>query len=104
LPYIDIFCALVVFAQEVAVLLVNNCSVDVSNDVIRILTVARVRVITFVPHTTQFVQVFDFAICGVPERRPKYEMPFDENNATVNVITKVYRDFTETRIKSTVWK
>jgi hypothetical protein len=45
---------LAVFAEEPAVLLMDmdNCSTHVRDDVIRILTEARVRVITFAPHTT----------------------------------------------------
>jgi hypothetical protein len=39
---------------------------------------------------------------GVLKRCPRYEMPFDENNATVNVITKVYHDFTQTIVQCNV--
>jgi hypothetical protein len=41
------------FAQEAAVLLMDDCSAHVSNVVLRILTEARVRVISFAPHTIQ---------------------------------------------------
>jgi hypothetical protein len=46
LPYIDTFHGRAVLAQEIAVLLMAHCSADVSDDAIRILTEARVRVIT----------------------------------------------------------
>jgi hypothetical protein len=103
LPYIDIFYGRAVLTQEIAVLLMVHCSDDVSDDVIRILTEARVRVITFEPHTTQVFQVLDLTLFGVLKRCPRDELPFDENNATVKVITKVYHDFTQTMARPNVW-
>jgi hypothetical protein len=81
----------------------DNCSANVSDDMIRILTQASVRVIAFAPRTTQKFQVLDLTLFGVLKRCPRYERPFDENNATVKVITKVYHDFTQTRARSNVW-
>jgi hypothetical protein len=46
LPYLDMLRGLAVFAQEPAVLLMDNCSAYVNDDVIRILTEARVCFIT----------------------------------------------------------
>jgi hypothetical protein len=80
-----------------------HCSADVTDDVVRIRTEARVRVITFAPHTTQVFQVLDLTLFGVLKRCPRYELPFDENNATVKVITKVYHDFTQTMARPNVW-
>jgi hypothetical protein len=71
--------------------------------VIRILTEARVRVITFEPQTTQVFQVIDLTIFGVLKRCPRYELPFDDDNALVKVITKVYHDFTQTMSRPNVW-
>jgi hypothetical protein len=48
----------------------------------------------FAPHTTQIFRVLDLALFGVLRRCPRYELPFDENNATLKVTTKVYHDFT----------
>jgi hypothetical protein len=62
-----------------------------------------VRVITFTPHTTQVFQVIDLTCFGVLKRRPRCELPFDEYNATVKVITKVYHDFTRTMTRHNVW-
>jgi hypothetical protein len=96
LPYLDAFRGRAVLAREIAVLLMAHCSADVSDDVIRILTEARVRVRPFAPHTTQVFQVLDLTLIGVLKRCPRYELSFDENNAIVKVITKVYHDFTHT--------
>jgi hypothetical protein len=103
LQYIDIFHGLAVLAQEIAGLLMDDCSIDVSDDVIRILTEARVRVIAFAPHTSHVFQVLDLTLFGVLKRCPRYELPFDENNATVKIVTKVDHDFTQTMALSNVW-
>jgi hypothetical protein len=103
LPYIDIFRCRAVLAHEIAVLLMAHYSADVSDDVIHILTEARVCVITFAPHTTQIFQVLDLTLFGVLKRCPRYELPFDENNATAKVITNVYHKITQTMVRPNVW-
>jgi hypothetical protein len=103
LQNIETFRGLAVVVQEIAVFLMAHCSADVSDDGIRILSEATVRVIIVAPHTTQVFQVLDLTLFGVPKRCPRYELPFDENNATVKVITKVYHDFTETMALPNVW-
>jgi hypothetical protein len=71
-----------------------HCSADVSDDRIHILTEARGRVITFASHTAQVFQILDLTLFRLLTRCPRYELLFDENYATVKVITKVYHDFT----------
>jgi hypothetical protein len=46
----------------------DDCSATVSDDVIRIFTEARMRVIIFAPHTTQAFQVIDLPSFGVLKR------------------------------------
>jgi hypothetical protein len=84
-PYSDACPALALFAQEIAVFLRDNCSGHVSDDLIPILTEARVHVIAFAPHTTQVFQVLDLTLFGVLKRRPRYELPFDDGNAIVKL-------------------
>jgi hypothetical protein len=72
------------------------CSGDVSDDVIRIFTEARVYVITFAPHTTKLIQVLDLTVFGVLKPCLRYELPFDDDHATVKVITMICHDFTQT--------
>jgi hypothetical protein len=84
-----------------------HCSAHVSDDVIRILTEARVRVIAFALHTTQVFQVVDGTLFGVFTRRlrcPRDKLPFDENNATLKVITKVYHEFRSTMTRINIWE
>jgi hypothetical protein len=81
----------------------NNCSAHVTDDVIHFLIEAGVRVMTIAPHTTQIFQVLDLTIFRALNTRPRYELPFDENNATVKAIMKVYHDFTQTMARPNVW-
>jgi hypothetical protein len=103
LPYIDTLRGLAIFAEAVAVLLMTHCSADVSDDVIRILTEASGRVITFAPHTTQVFQVLDFTLFGVLKRCSSFELPLDDLNATVEFRMKVYHDFTQTMVPPNIW-
>jgi hypothetical protein len=103
LPYVDMLRGLVVFAQQPAVLLMDDCSVNVSDDVIRILTETNVRVITFASHTIQIFQVLDLTLFGVLKRRPRCELPFDDDNATVRFIMKGSHDFGQTMVRLNIW-
>jgi hypothetical protein len=103
LSYLDTLRGLAVFAEEVAVLLMDNCSAHVSNDVIHILTEAKVRVITFAPRTTKVFQLLDLTLFGVLKLDPRYGLPFDDAKATVKCMMKVYRNFRHTIVPFNVW-
>jgi hypothetical protein len=47
-----------------AILLMDNCLRHASDDVVAILTNARVRVITFAPHMTHVFQMLDVVLFG----------------------------------------
>jgi hypothetical protein len=94
LPNIDALRDLAVFLQEVAVVLMDNCPDHVSDDVIRIPTEGRERGITFTPHTTQVFQIPGLTLCDVLKRRPRYELLFDDDNATLKFTMNLYHDFT----------
>jgi hypothetical protein len=104
LPYLASLRGLAEFAEKVAFLLMYHCSAPVADHVIRLLTEARVRVITFAPHTTQVFQVLDLALFRVLKRCSRYELPVGENTAIVKAITKVYHDFTQTMAWPNVWR
>jgi hypothetical protein len=103
LPYLVCVWRLGAFAAEEAVLLMDNCSAHVTDDVIRLLTKARVRIIIFAPHTTNIFQVLDPTLFGVLKRGPRYELPFETDNSTVMFLMKLYHDFKQTMVPSNVW-
>jgi hypothetical protein len=96
LPHLIWLRALTEFTTEDAVLLMDNRSAHVTDDVIRLLTEARVCVITFAPHTTQIFQVLDLTLFGVLKRRLRCELSFENENATVKFTMQVYHDFKQT--------
>jgi hypothetical protein len=53
------------FTEETGVSLIHNCPSPVTDDIIGLLTEARVRVITVALHTTQIFQVLDVTFFGV---------------------------------------
>jgi hypothetical protein len=71
------------FTEETGVLLMDNCPSHVSDDIIGLLTDARVRVITFAPHTTQISQVLDVPVFGVLKRRLGYKLPCEDGNVSI---------------------
>jgi hypothetical protein len=90
------------FAEEDAVLLMDNCPSHVTREVIGILTETRGRVITFAPNTTQIFQILDLTLFGVLKHQPRYDLPFDDDAATVTFIMKVYRDFKKTILEANI--
>jgi hypothetical protein len=54
------------------------------------LSSARVRVVTFAPHTTQIFQLLDVTLFGFFKREEKYHLPFGDLGMTVNLGYNVY--------------
>jgi hypothetical protein len=73
-----------------------------SDDLIHIPTEAKVRVITFAPHTTQIFQILDLKLFGVLKRRTRSALPFENDNPTAKFIMRVYHDFGEIIIQSNI--
>jgi hypothetical protein len=90
-------------SNEEAVLLMDNCSPHLTPTVIELLTSARVRVVTFAPHTTHIFQVLDLALFGVLKRRGQYHLPLDDENKTADFIKRVYHNFRQTMIDANIW-
>jgi hypothetical protein len=76
----------------------------VTDYIIGLLIEARVRVITFAPHTTQIFQVLDVTVFGVLKWRLGYKLPFEDENETIRLIVKVYRHFKQTMVESNIWR
>jgi hypothetical protein len=91
------------FAEEMSVLLVNRCSDHVTDDVITFLTDARVRIITCALHTPQVFQILHRTFFGVLKRCLRDELPFCDENTTVEFIMKVSHDFGQTLSSPNIW-
>jgi hypothetical protein len=83
------------FAEEAAVLLMNDYSPHPTDAWIRLHIEARAYVISFAEHITQVFHVLDLSLFGVLKRRPRHELPSENENATVKFTMKAYQDFRE---------
>jgi hypothetical protein len=91
------------FTEETGVVLMDNGPRHVTDDMIGLLTEARVCVLTFAPHTTQIFQVLDLTPFAVLKRRPRFQLPFEDEKETVKFIMKVDHDFKQTMVEPSIW-
>jgi hypothetical protein len=91
------------FTAETGVLLMDKCPSHVTDDIIAVLTEARVSVTTFAPHTTQIFQVLDVTLFGALKRRLGYKFRFEDEKETVKCIMKVYHDFKQTMVDPNIY-
>jgi hypothetical protein len=82
--------------QEEAALLMDNCPCHVTSEVTTLLTQARVRVITFAPHTTHIFQLLDVTLFEMFKRAGKYSLPFEDLNSTSQFIYNLLINFLKT--------
>jgi hypothetical protein len=104
LPYLNELRDTEQFEGCEAVLLMDNCSPHISEEVVAVLTEARVRIITFAPHTTQIFQVLDLVLFGALKKHANGLKAFEEEQPTVAFLLKVYHDFKQTMIEVNIWK
>jgi hypothetical protein len=86
-----------------AVLLMDNCSPHVSNDVIAILTNTLVRVITFARHTTHVFQMLDVVLFSALTKRASGLEMWNEEAGTVAFIRKICHDFKHRMVEVNIW-
>jgi 2-methylisocitrate lyase-like PEP mutase family enzyme len=104
LPNLNEMRSLEEFADEDAVLLMDNSSSHVGEEVLSLLRDARVRVITLAPHTARIFQKLDLCLFGVLKRRGQYVFPFDNDQTTTNFLLKIYQTFRQTMIEPNIWE
>jgi hypothetical protein len=91
------------FADEDAVLSMDNCPSHVDEEVSTILRDVRVRIITWPPHTTHVFQELDLCLFGVLKRSGQYILPFDDNQTTADFFLKIDRMFRQTMTEPNIW-
>jgi hypothetical protein len=77
------------FAECEALLLMDNCSPHMEEAVIALLTGARVRVVTFAPHTTQIFQVLDVVLFSALKKYDTSLTMLDEEQSATAFLVKV---------------
>jgi Fe2+ transport system protein FeoA len=88
--------------DEEAVRLMGNCPSHLMQEVLGLLNNARVRIVTFAPHTTHPFQVLDLILFGIFKGRQKYQLPFEDDNDTVAFIEKEYQGFRTAMIDTNI--
>jgi hypothetical protein len=86
-----------------AVLLMDNCSPHVSDEVVAVLTNARVQIIIFAPHTTHIFQMLDVVLFGALKKHANGLKMFDEEQPAPAFLLRAYRDSKQTMIKVNIW-
>jgi hypothetical protein len=82
-------------------------SPDLIPVVIDLLSQARVRIVTFAPHTTQIFQALDLnldlTLFGVLKRRGQHQLPLGDDAGSARFIKKISRDFRSTMTDIKIW-
>jgi hypothetical protein len=72
-----------------AVLLMDNCSPHIGDDVIAVLTSVRVRVVTFATHTTHIFQMLDVVLFGAMKKHATGLETLDKEQSAAAFLLKV---------------
>jgi hypothetical protein len=91
------------FADENAVLLMDNCPHHVGDVILNVLREERVRVITEPQHTTQIFQELDTSLFGVFKRKGQYKLPFDDDQPRATFLLNIDRTFKQTMVETNIW-
>jgi hypothetical protein len=70
----------------------DNRPSHVTDDIIGLLTEARVRIITFAPYTTQIFQVLDMILFGCSQRASEIRIALGDEKVAAKWIMKVYHN------------
>jgi hypothetical protein len=82
-----------------AVLLMDNCSSQASDDVVAVLTSVQMRIITFTPHTTQVFQMLDVILFDALKKHATGLKSLDEEQPAAAFLLKAYHEFKQTMIE-----
>jgi hypothetical protein len=103
LPYLNELQESEEFEACEAVFLMDNCSPHVSDEVVAVLTNARVRIIIFAHHTAHIFQMLDVVLFGTLKKHANGLKMFDEEQPAVAFLLRVYRNFKQTMIEVNIW-
>jgi hypothetical protein len=92
------------FFECEAVLLMDDCSPHMADEVVALLTSLRIRIITFTPHMTHIFQVLDVVLFGAMKKHDTDLTNLDETLSAAAFLIKVYHDFKQTMIEVNIWE
>jgi hypothetical protein len=85
-------------------LLMDNCSNHMSDDVITILTRERVKMVIFASHATHVFQMLDVVLFGALKKHTTGLETLDDESREIALFLKVYRDFKQTMVEVNIWE
>jgi hypothetical protein len=103
IPYLNELRESEQFHASEAIILMDNCSPHISDEVIAALTNARVKVITFASHTTHIFQMLDVVLFGAMKKRASGLEMWNEEADTAAFIIRLYHDFKQTMVEVNIW-
>jgi hypothetical protein len=103
LPNLNELRTLEEFAEEDAVLFMDNGRSHVGEDILNLLRDSRVRIITWAPQTTHLFQQLDICLFGILKRKEQYPLPFDNDETTSDFLQNIYQTFRQTMIEPNIW-
>jgi hypothetical protein len=102
IPYLNELRESEQFHASEAVLLMENCPPHISDEVIAVLTNARVRVITFASHMTHIFQILDVVLFGALKKRASGLEMWNKESDTAAFIIRLYHDFKQTTVEANI--
>jgi hypothetical protein len=87
------------FDPRKVVLLIDNCSPHMCDDIIAVLVNAHVKVITFASHKTHVFQMLDVMPFGALEKHTIGLEILNEKSGTIAFIRKLYHDLKQTMVE-----
>jgi hypothetical protein len=90
------------FSNEQAVLVMDNCSVQVRPDILQILADNHVKVITFPPHTTNIFQCLDLSLFSVLKKKMKSRLPLERIDSASTFIKRIVHNMKQALVPDNV--
>jgi hypothetical protein len=101
-PYADELRSIEEFANEEAVLLMDNCIVHVQGGTLQMLADHRVKVLTFPPHKTHIFQGLDRSFFGNFKKRMNYILPLETNETMLAFVKRIFHMMKQTLVEDNV--
>jgi hypothetical protein len=103
-PYLNELQEMGGFEACEAVLLMDNCSNHMSDNVIAILTRKQVKIVIFASHMTYIFQILDVMLFGALKKYATGLETLNEESWRATFFLKVYRGFKEMMVEIDIWR
>jgi hypothetical protein len=90
------------FANQEAVLLMDNCSVYVQGDTLEMLTDHQIKVLTFPPRTTHAFRSLDLSLFGNFKKKMNCMLPLETDETTEGFIKRIFHMVKQTLVEDSV--